>query len=125
MNGNLHLIRSAIHPVLLATLLFAGCTDHEPDDLSLQVKRQEQERETASATIKQAVAARLQAADLGFEWSTIEPLLVDARRSFESGEFARANTLAKEAELLAEQAVIQAHHEHQHWQKRVPVIQAP
>ncbi len=117
--------KSAIQSLLIITVLLTACSNNESDEVSPQIETQGLNKQTALAVIKQAEAIRLQASDLGFEWATIEPLLSTARKSFESGDFVSATALANEAEMHAEQAVIQAHYEQQHWQERVPNIQDP
>jgi hypothetical protein len=117
--------KSAIQSLLIITVLLTACSNNESDEVSPLIEMQGLNKETTLTAIKQAEAVRLQASDLGFEWVTIEPLLANARKSFESGDFANAIALANEAEKHAQQAVIQAHYEQQHWQERVPSIQDP
>ena len=118
-------MKPAIQSLLIMSVLLTACSNNESDEVSAQIETQGLNKETALAVIKQAEAVRLQASDLGFEWSTIEPLLATARKSFESGDFVNAIALANEAEKHAEQAVVQARNEQQHWQERVPSIQDP
>ena len=112
--------KCAIQSLLIITVLFTACSNNESDEVSPQIETRGLNKVTALDAIKQAEAVRLQADDLGFEWTTIGPLLANARKSFESGDFVSAAALANEAEKHAEQAVIQAHYEQQHWQERVP-----
>ena len=115
----------SIQSLLIITVLLTACSNNESDEVSRQIEMQRLNKVTASAAIKKAETIQLQASDLGFEWATIEPLLVNARKSFESGDFVSATSLANEAEKHAEQAVIQAHYEQQRWLERVPTIQDP
>jgi hypothetical protein len=117
--------KCAIQSLLIITVLITACSNNELDEATPQIGKRGLNKVTALDAINQAEAIRLQADDLGFEWATIEPLLVNARKSFESGDFENATALANEAKKHAEQAVIQAHYEHQHWKERVPSIQDP
>jgi hypothetical protein len=123
--NNRYIKKYAIQSLLIITVHLTACSNNESEESSQQFETQGLNNVTALVAIKQAEAVRLQADKLGFEWATIEPLLANARKSFESGDFVSATALANEAEKHAEQAVIQAHNEQQRWLQRVPRLHDP
>lgn len=100
--------------VLISVLFFPGCTD------SGSVTASKTTRESARMAIDKGERTRLKAAQLGYEWTSIEPLLNSARKAMIKGNFEQAVNLASEAEKHAGLAISQADHERQHWQENVP-----
>jgi len=110
----------AIQLLLTSSLLLSACSNSGSDSGTLQTVVSEPDKQTVQAAIELAEAFRSQANNLGSEWTTIEPLLADARKVSALGDFTKAITLANEAKTHAELAIKQAEYERRHWQKRVP-----
>jgi hypothetical protein len=66
-----------------------------------------------------AAEARQLAAAAGSEWLAVEPLLQDARRAAEKGDWAKGIELATQARLLSVLGIKQGEYEALHWQDRV------
>ncbi len=111
---------NAILLLLISSLFPSACSNSGSDTGTLQTAVRGLNKQTVHAAIEQAEAVRLQANNLGSEWTTIEPLLADARKASAQGDFTKAMTLTKEAKIHAELAIKQAEYEQRHWQQRVP-----
>jgi len=66
-----------------------------------------------------AEAAREKAANAGYEWLSVGPLLQQAAEAADAGDWDAAIRLADEARLLAELGLKQAEVEAERWQERV------
>ncbi len=67
-----------------------------------------------------AEALRKQAAGLDYEWTTIAPLLQEARAALAADDPERADQLCEEARLQADQANQQAAREAANWRDAAP-----
>ena len=72
------------------------------------------------ALLKQAETLRLQAAELGHEWSNHGPTISAAREALAGGDTGEANRLASLAVLMGEQSVLQAKTEAERWREALP-----
>ena len=112
--NDVRMIRVLAGLVLISVLFFSGCTDSGSDTASKTT------RESARMAIDKGERTRLKAAQLGYEWTSIEPLLNSARKAMIKGNFEQSVMLAREAERHAKLAIYQDEHERQHWQENVP-----
>jgi len=74
----------------------------------------------AKAAIHGASNLWAQAKSAGHEWSTIKPLIAQAKKALEAKEYATAVHLAEQASAHSQQALIQAEHEKTNWVNSLP-----
>ena len=74
---------------------------------------------TFEAAYKSAEAARMAAAEVGFEWRDTKKMLRAAKKLAEKGEFEQAVALANQARRQGELGVLQAEEQEKTWQSRV------
>lgn len=72
------------------------------------------------AALMLAKQRQKEASQLGFEWSTIQPLIQDAEQSLQQGDLQTALSLAEEAQKHAELAIAQAIRSEQNWSLELP-----
>lgn len=74
---------------------------------------------TFEAAYKSAEAARMAAAEVGFEWRDTKKMLRQAKKLAEKGKFEQAIALADQAKRQGEAGVLQAAEQEKTWQSRV------
>ena len=74
---------------------------------------------TFEAAYKSADAARMAAAEVGFEWRDTKKMLRQAKKLAEKGEYEQAIALANRAKRQGEFGVLQAEEQEKTWQSRV------
>lgn len=74
---------------------------------------------TFEAAYKSADAARMAAAEVGFEWRDTRKMLRRARKLAENGKYEQAIALANQAKRQGESGVVQAQVQETTWQSRV------
>jgi len=83
---------------------------------------------SANATSASEASENIQAAEdlwnktksAGHEWTTIKPLVAQAKQAFNSKDYAAAVELSSKATKQAELALIQAEHEKTNWLNNLP-----
>lgn len=78
------------------------------------------DEQSVRTSISEAKRLQQKAADLGYEWTTIEPLIEAANLNLSSGELDLALIKAEEAKAHAVQAIQQAKDQAQNWQLELP-----
>ena len=74
---------------------------------------------TFEAAYQSADAARMAAAEVGFEWRDTKKMLRQAKKLAEKGEYEQAIALANRAKRQGEFGVLQAEEQEKTWQSRV------
>ena len=74
---------------------------------------------TFEAAYEAADAARMAAAEVGFEWRDTKKMLRKAKKLAENGKYEQAIALADQARRQGESGVLQAAEQEKTWQSRV------
>lgn len=77
-------------------------------------------RDSVEQWLQRAEAKRQEAAQLGFEWSYTEDMILQAKAALQRGDRQKAQVLAKQAFNQSLNAVRQAQYADEHWQQLLP-----
>ncbi|PCI19825.1 MAG: hypothetical protein COB62_05290 [Piscirickettsiaceae bacterium] len=77
-------------------------------------------KQQALASINEAQQLWSQSKTAGHEWSTIKPLVAQAKQAIDSTNYESAIELAKKASAQAKLALAQAEYEQTNWLKNLP-----
>lgn len=78
------------------------------------------DKQSAQAAIKKATTLLQQSKNLGFEWNTVTPLILQAQDAIKANDFDNATQFAVKASQQAKLSIQQAENEEKNWHLNLP-----
>lgn len=103
--------------ILTAAIVISACSE---SGQNTETAVQADSEAALKQLMHEAEEASAHADQLGFSWTTIQPLLDQGHEAYKAGDHQKAHALFTEAKYQSMQAVEQANYAEEHWQLLIP-----